>query len=101
VHVCLGDLYEDGAEVIFSRHRKDPLTAALRRFDRRLLDYYAEIRGDLPRRIERATSAHHLFHAITEEAPVRLHMTRRLLKEERGLPNTVIARPEGPGHCSL
>ncbi len=79
VHVCLGNLYEDGAEVIFARHRKDPLTAALRRFDRRLLDYYTEVRDDLPQRIERATSPHHLWHVITQEAPVRLHMTRRLI----------------------
>ncbi len=79
VHVCLGDLYEDGAHVIFARYRKDPLTAGLRRFDRRLLDYYAEVRDDLPKRIDRATSPHHLFHTITEEAPVRLHMTRRLM----------------------
>jgi hypothetical protein len=81
VHVCLGDVYADGAEVIFARHRKDPLTAALHRFDRRLLDFYAEIRDDLPRRIARATSPHHLFHWITEDAPVRLHMTRRLIAD--------------------
>jgi hypothetical protein len=79
VHVCLGNFYEDGAEVIFARHRRDPLTAALRRFDRRLLDYYAEVRDDLPHRIERATSPHHLWHVITQQSPVRLHMTRRLI----------------------
>ena len=78
VHICLGDLYQDGGERIFARQRKDPLTAALGRFDLRLLDLYAEVRPDLPARIEAATSPHHLFHAITEDAAVRLHMTRRL-----------------------
>jgi len=78
VHFCLGDLYRDGAERIFARHRKDPLRAALRRFDRRLLGFYAEVRGDLQARIAAATGPHHLFHSLTEEAAVRLHMTRRL-----------------------
>jgi len=78
VHVCLGDLYQDGGERIFARQRKDPLTRALGRFDLRLLDLYAEFRPDLAARIDAATSPHHLFHSITEDADVRLHMTRRL-----------------------
>jgi len=79
VHICLGDLYQDGAEVIFARRRKDPLVRALAGFDRRLLQLYAEVRDDLRERIACATSPHQLFHSITEDAAVRLHMTRRLL----------------------
>ena len=78
VYVCLGDLYRDGAETILARHRKDPLSAALRRFDRRLLELYREVRDDLNARIASATGPHQLFNALTEEAAVRLHMTRRL-----------------------
>jgi hypothetical protein len=78
VHICLGDLYQDGGERIFARQRKDPLTKALGRFDLRLLDLYAEVRPDLAALVDAATSPHHLFHAITEDADVRLHMTRRL-----------------------
>jgi hypothetical protein len=78
VHVCLGDLHEDGADRVLARHRKDPLTAALRAFDRRLLDYYGEVRGDLAGLLERATGPHHLFHVLTEDPAVRLHLTRRL-----------------------
>jgi hypothetical protein len=80
VHVCLGDLYADGIEVILARHRKDPLTSALGRFDLRLLSLYAEVRDDLEQRIAVATSPHHLFHVITEDAEARLHMTRRLIE---------------------
>ncbi len=79
VHLCLGNLHTDGAETLFERHRKDPLTRALHGFDRRLLEYYSEIRPDLQQRIERATGPHHLFHMLTEEADVRLHMTRQLI----------------------
>jgi hypothetical protein len=79
VHVCLGNLYDDGADRVLARHRKDPLTAALRVFDRRLLDYYGEVRDDLERHVGRATSPHHLFHVLTEEPAMRLHMTRRLV----------------------
>ncbi|WP_410351577.1 radical SAM protein [Thiohalophilus sp.] len=79
VHICLGELYRDGMEKIMARQRKDPLTRALYRFDRKLLDYYAEVRGDLQSKIDAATGPHHLFHALTEEADVRLHMTRRLM----------------------
>jgi len=51
----------------------------LNRFDLRLLDYYRELRDDLDDIIEKSTSPHHLFHTITEEGAVRLHMTRRLI----------------------
>ena len=80
VHLCLGNLDEDGAERILARQRKDPLTRALHRFDTRLLDLYAEIKPDLEQRIEQATGPHHLFHMLTEEPQVRLHMTRRLIE---------------------
>jgi hypothetical protein len=79
VHMCLGDLYQDGLETILARQRKDPLSHALHRFDRRLLDLYAERRPDLDRLLEKATGPHHLFHMLTEDAEVRLHMTRRLI----------------------
>ncbi len=79
VHICLGDHYKDGFEKILARQRKDPLTQALHVMDRRLLQYYAEIRNDLDEQIERATGPHHLFHALTESAQVRLHMTQRLI----------------------
>jgi hypothetical protein len=79
IHYALGDLYEDGVETILARHRRDPLLAALRDFDRRLLDLYGEVRDDLPERIAVSTSVHHLFHQLTFDADVRLHMTERLL----------------------
>jgi hypothetical protein len=79
VHVCLGHLDEDGADRILARQRKDPLSHALHRFDTQLLDLYAEVRPDLEQRIEQATGPHHLFHMLTEEPQVRLHMTRRLI----------------------
>lgn len=79
VHICLGNVYEDGAEVLLSRQRKDPLCRALADFDRRLLDFYAEKRGDLEQRVAAATGPHHLFHQLTEDADMRLHMTRRLI----------------------
>ncbi len=80
VHMCLGDLYRDGLDRILARQRKDPLTRALHRFDRRLPELYAEVRSDLERLLEKATGPHHLFHMLTEDAEVRLHMTRRLIK---------------------
>lgn len=80
VHVCLGDHYQDGFATILARQRKDPLSQALSRFDRRLLDFYSEVRKDLPQKIATATGPHHLFHALTEEPAVRLHMTRRLIE---------------------
>ena len=79
VHVCLGNLYEDGADQVLARHRKDPLTAALGAFDRRLLRFYGEVRDDLQDLVDRATGPHHLFHRLTERPDVRLHMTRRLV----------------------
>ena len=79
VHMCLGDLYRDGLERILARQRKDPLSHALHRFDRRLLELYAEVRGDLQQLLDKATGPHHLFHMLTEDAGVRLHMTRRLI----------------------
>ena len=83
VHVCLGNFYEDGIETIRKRQMKDPLSNALNRFDLRLLDYYRELRNDLDDIIERSTSPHHLFHTITEEGAVRLHMTRRLIQTDQ------------------
>ncbi|HHH40213.1 MAG TPA: hypothetical protein ENK50_11660 [Sedimenticola sp.] len=82
VHIALGNLSSERPETIFARHRKDPLTRALRGFDRRLLTCYNEVRPDLERQIERATGPHQLFHALTEEADVRLHMTRRLIESQ-------------------
>ena len=79
VHVCLGNLDEDGADRILARRRKDPLSHALQRFDTQLLDLYAEVRPDLEQRIKQATGPHHLFHMLTEHPQVRLHMTRRLI----------------------
>lgn len=80
VHICLGDHYQDGMATILARQRKDPLSHALHHFDRRLLELYSEVRKDLPQKITAATGPHHLFHALTEEPEVRLHMTRRLLE---------------------
>ena len=80
VHMCLGDFYEEGLELIRKRQLKDPLSNALNRFDLRLLDYYRELRDDLDEIIETSTSPHHLFHTITEQATMRLHMTRCLIK---------------------
>jgi hypothetical protein len=80
VHVCLGDIYQDGLNTILQRHAKDPLLKALNCFDRRLLDFYTEIHDDLAKQIEQATGPHHLFHALTEDPKVRLHMTQRLLE---------------------
>jgi hypothetical protein len=80
VHICLGDVYRDGVDTILARQRKDPLSHALNRFDTRLLEIYAEIRDDLQRLLDAATGPHHLFHSLTEEAEVRLHMTRRLIE---------------------
>jgi hypothetical protein len=79
VHMCLGDVYEDGLQTIRQRHAKDPLTKALYQFDTRLLDYYREVKNDLDDIIASSTGPHHLFHVITEDANIRLHMTRRLM----------------------
>ncbi|MGB5570981.1 MAG: hypothetical protein WBM81_16950, partial [Sedimenticolaceae bacterium] len=63
---------------ILARQRKDPLSRALHVFDQRLPRLYAEIRGDLDQLIAKATGPHHLFHMLTEDSQVRLHLTRRL-----------------------
>ena len=80
VHICLGDHYTDGFETIMARQRKDPLSVALNKMDRQILEIYSEIRDDLDTQIEAATGPHHLFHALTEEPQVRLHLTRRLIE---------------------
>lgn len=79
VHICLGNVYEEGAELVLARQRKDPLTQALSEFDHRLLDVYAEKRDDLKALLAAATGPHHLFHQLTQDAEMRLHMTRRLI----------------------
>jgi len=79
VHICLGDLYRDGLDTILARQRKDPLSQALHVFDQRIPKLYAEVRDDLEQLIGKATGPHHLFHMLTEESAVRLHMTRRLI----------------------
>ena len=50
--------------------------------DRVILDLYSEIRDDLNDKINTATGPHHLFHALTEEAVVRLYLTRRLIEKK-------------------
>ena len=82
VHMCLGNVFEDGMEKIRQRQAKDPLSNALNCFDLRLLDYYRELRDDLDSIIEISTSPHHLFHTITEDGAMRLHMTRRLIEQQ-------------------
>lgn len=84
VHMCLGNVFEDGMETIRKRQLKDPLSNALNGFDLRLLDYYRELGDDLDSIIEKSTSPHHLFHTITEEAAMRLHMTKRLIEADHG-----------------
>jgi len=83
VHICLGNVLEEGIDIIRQRQAKDPLTQAMHRFDLQLLDFYREQRNDLEQIIESSTSPHHLFHTITEEAEMRLHMTRRLLQQHK------------------
>ena len=80
VHMCLGNVFDEGMEVIRKRQLKDPLSNAMHRFDIRLLDYYREQRDDLDAIIESSTSPHHLFHSITEDSGMRLHMTQRLIE---------------------
>lgn len=80
VHMCLGNVFEDGIDVIRQRQAKDPLSNAMFRFDISLLDYYREQRNDLDSIIEKSTGPHHLFHTITEEGAMRLHMTQRLIE---------------------
>ncbi len=81
--MCLGNVFEDGMVTIRKRQQKDPLSNALNCFDLRLLDYYRERCYDLDEIIERSTSPHHLFHTITEEGSMRLHMTKRLIADGR------------------
>ena len=81
VHMCLGNVFEDGIHTIRKRQAKDPLSNALNQFDLRLLDYYRELRDDLDAIIEKSTSPHHLFHTITEDGAMRLHMTKRLIEQ--------------------
>jgi hypothetical protein len=81
VHMCLGNVFEDGLETIRQRQLKDPLSNALHRFDLCLLDYYRELNDDLDDIIEHSTSPHHLFHTITEDSVMRLHMTKRLIAD--------------------
>jgi len=90
VHICLGDHYKEGMDTIMARQRKDPLSHALNKMDRSILKFYSEVRDDLPQQIENATGPHHLFHAITEEPEVRLHMTRRLIEENHAVHHTVL-----------
>lgn len=80
VHMCLGDLYKDGVDTIMARLRKDPLSLALNVFDTRIPTLYAEVCDDLDDLIHKATGPHHLFHMLTEDSIVRLHMTRRLIE---------------------
>ena len=80
VHICLGDHYKDGMDTIMARQRKDPLSHALNKMDRIILKLYSEIRDDLTKQIDAATGPHHLFHALTEDPEVRLHLTRRLIE---------------------
>ena len=79
VHMCLGNVFEDGMDTIRKRQAIDPLSNALNCFDLRLLEYYRELRNDLDGIIEKSTSPHHLFHTITEEGSMRLHMTKCLI----------------------
>jgi hypothetical protein len=80
VHICLGDHYKDGMETIMARQRKDPLLQALSKMDPAILKLYSEIRDDLEQHIATATGPHHLFHVLTEDPKVRLHLTKRLLE---------------------
>ncbi len=80
VHISLGNVFEDGIETIRQRQAKDPLSNALHRFDIRLLDFYRESRDDLDAIIKKSTGPHHLFHTITDDGAMRLHMTKRLIE---------------------
>jgi hypothetical protein len=85
VHMKLGDFYRDGIETILQRYQKDPLLKALHDFDLSLLDYYAELKDDLDELIHNATGPHQLFHRITEQASMRLHLTRRLIEANESI----------------
>lgn len=77
-HFWLGNLLEEGPR-LFARHRKDPLLAALARFDPQLLTFYAEQAADLDRLQAETTGPHHLYHQLVRTASLRLHLTKRLL----------------------
>ena len=97
VHMCLGNVFEDGIETIRKRQAKDPLSDALNRFDLRLLDYYRELNGDLDDIIEKSTSPHHLFHTMTEDSVMRLHMTKRLIEADCAPSCVHVAKPANRG----
>ncbi|MBF0448057.1 MAG: hypothetical protein HQL67_07655 [Magnetococcales bacterium] len=77
-HIWMGNLIEEG-ESLFERYEKDPLAAALAAFDPKLLAYYSERSDDLEDLKNQATGPHHLFHKLTESAPMRLYLTKRLM----------------------
>jgi hypothetical protein len=78
-HLWMGNLFDE-KEKVFLRYRKDPLLDALERFDPALLDYYSKRSNNLKELKKRATGPHHLFHQITESAPMRLHLTQCLIE---------------------
>ncbi len=82
VHICLGNVFEDGMHTIRQRQAKDPLSNAMHRFDIRLLDFYRESQDDLDDIIKKSTGPHHLFHSITEDGAMRLYLTRRLIESD-------------------
>ncbi len=77
-HLWMGNLFTEGDRV-FARWRNDPLLAAVERFDPILLEFYSQAANDLKELKKRATGPHHLFHQLTESAPMRLHLTRSLV----------------------
>lgn len=82
VYMCLGNVLKEGMDIIRQRQIKDPLSNAMHRFDLKLFDYYRECKNDLDDIIKNSTSPHHLFHVITEDETLRLHMTRRLIESQ-------------------
>ncbi|ABK43141.1 hypothetical protein Mmc1_0620 [Magnetococcus marinus MC-1] len=79
-HITMGDFFQEPLAHILTRWRRDPLLAALARFDPRLLQLYRTLNKDGDDLIASASSVHHLFHRITETAHIRLEMTRLLAK---------------------
>ncbi|GAB0056909.1 hypothetical protein SIID45300_01224 [Candidatus Magnetaquicoccaceae bacterium FCR-1] len=78
-HLWMGDLSREPRETVRARFVKDPLLAALARFDRRLIDLHREIATDTDRILATASGPHHVFHQLTETADARRHLTQRLL----------------------
>ncbi|MBF0164284.1 MAG: hypothetical protein HQM01_07280 [Magnetococcales bacterium] len=78
-HLWMGDLSREPHETVRTRFVKDPLLAAMARFDRRLIDLHREIAPDTDRILATASGPHHLFHQLTESADARRHLTQRLL----------------------